>query len=118
MKNLHIDSITKSYNNKPILSDVFLSCNIGEIVGILGRNGCGKSTLLKIVYAVETSENRFVRIGDKIIKRVTDTKNIISFLPQDGFLPKGVKISTLIKCFLPQENRALLYGNEFLQPYL
>jgi len=50
MSQLHIDSVTKSYNNKVILSDVFISCQKGEIKGLIGRNGSGKSTLLKIVF--------------------------------------------------------------------
>jgi NitT/TauT family transport system ATP-binding protein len=33
----------------PILDDVSLTLNEGEIVGLLGRSGCGKSSLLRIV---------------------------------------------------------------------
>jgi NitT/TauT family transport system ATP-binding protein len=33
----------------PILDDVSLALNEGEIVGLLGRSGCGKSSLLRIV---------------------------------------------------------------------
>ena len=33
----------------PILDDVNLTLNEGEIVGLLGRSGCGKSSLLRIV---------------------------------------------------------------------
>ena len=118
MINLHVDSITKSYNGNPLLSDVFLKCELGEIIGVLGRNGCSKSTLLKIIYGVESSTNKFVRIGDRVIKNVSDTKGLLSFLPQDGYLPYGVRIRTLINCFLPKESRTILYENDFMKPYL
>jgi len=116
--NLHIDSITKSFNNEPLLSDVFLNCELGEIIGVLGRNGCGKSTLLKIIYGVESSSSRFVRVGDKVIRGVSDTKNLLSFLPQNGYLPYGVRIKTLINFFLPKENRDIICENEFMKPFL
>jgi ABC-type multidrug transport system ATPase subunit len=87
MSNLHIDSIVKSYDHKPILSDVFLHCEMGQFLGLLGRNGCGKSTLLKIIFGVEPSTNRFVRIGDKVIRGVSDTRHLMGFLPQEGYLP-------------------------------
>jgi ABC-type multidrug transport system ATPase subunit len=118
MSNLHVDSIAKTYNGNPVLSDVFLSCNPGEIIGILGRNGSGKSTLLKIIFGTEPAENRFVRVGGKIIGSVSDTRNLISFLPQEGFLPKGVRVKTSIDFFLPRASGEALCENGFLKPLL
>ena len=69
---LHVDSIEKSIDNKKILKDIYLSCETGEIVGILGRNGSGKSTLLKIIFGTMTAENKFVRVGTKVIKKITN----------------------------------------------
>ncbi|WP_317206695.1 ATP-binding cassette domain-containing protein [Tenacibaculum finnmarkense] len=70
MSRLHIDSITKSYKNKVILSDVFISCEKGEIKGLIGRNGSGKSTLLKIIFGTEKPKSKFIKVGDKIIKNM------------------------------------------------
>ncbi len=39
----------KSYNQKPVLKDIYLSFFDGAKIGILGLNGAGKSTLLKIM---------------------------------------------------------------------
>ena len=66
---LHVDSIEKSLDSKKILKDIYLSCETGEILGILGRNGSGKSTLLKIFMETMTAENKFVRVGKKVIKK-------------------------------------------------
>jgi len=118
MSRLHIDSITKSYNDKVILSDVFLSCEKGEIMGLIGRNGTGKSTLLKIVFGTEKAESKFVRIGEKLIRNVSEGRNLINYLPQDNFLPNNVKISTLIKLFLSKENWDALLNNEHIIPLL
>ncbi|MGY8913950.1 MAG: ATP-binding cassette domain-containing protein [Flavobacteriales bacterium] len=118
MSGLHIDSVRKSYNHKVILSDVFISCHKGEIKGLIGRNGSGKSTLLKIVFGTEKAESKFVRVGEKIIRNISDGRNLINYLPQDNFLPNDVKIKTLINLFLPKESRELLFQNKHIQPVL
>ncbi|KZS40606.1 ABC transporter ATP-binding protein [Aquimarina aggregata] len=118
MSKLHIDSLTKSYNNKIILSDVFISCKKGEIKGLIGLNGSGKSTLLKIIYGAEKADSKFVRVGNKIIKNVYDGRNLISYLPQDSFLPNNISIKSLINLFLQKENRPIVIENEYVKPLL
>lgn len=118
MNILHIDSITKSYGDKIILSDVFLSCKIGEIKGLIGRNGSGKSTLLKIVFGTEKAEFKFVRIGNKIIVNISDGRNLINYLPQDNFLPNNISVKLLINLFLDKENRKIVLENEYVVPLL
>ena len=49
---LEIDSIQKKFDLKSILSDVYLKCETGDILGLLGRNGSGKSTLMQIIFGV------------------------------------------------------------------
>jgi branched-chain amino acid transport system ATP-binding protein len=46
---LRIEKISTGYNKKPVLTDVSLEVNQGEIVGLIGPNGAGKSTVLKAV---------------------------------------------------------------------
>lgn len=118
MNKLHIDSLTKSYDNKVILSDIFLSCEKGEIKGLIGRNGSGKSTLLKIVFGTEKADSKFVRIGQKQIRTISDGRNLINYLPQENFLPNNTNIKTLIKLFLPEESRNNLFNNEHIKPIL
>ncbi|MEO2064231.1 MAG: ATP-binding cassette domain-containing protein [Christiangramia sp.] len=116
MNTLHVDSIRKVYAEKVILSDIFLSCSPGEIVGLLGRNGSGKSTLLKIIFGVESSENRFVRIGNKVLQNFSSSSKLINYLPQDHFLPEGLNVKHLISLFLPKSKRKLLLEQEFIRP--
>lgn len=115
MSKLHIDSVTKSYNNKVILSDIFISCKKGEIKGLIGKNGSGKSTLLKIIFGTEKADFKFVRIGNKIIKNISDGRNLINYLPQDNFLPNNISIKSLINLFLNKENRKILLENEHIK---
>jgi sulfate-transporting ATPase len=60
--------LTKSYNQKVILKDIYLSFFDGAKIGILGLNGSGKSTLLKIMAGLDKDYNgeAFVREGTKV----------------------------------------------------
>lgn len=115
---LHVDSIEKSFDDKKILKDVFLSCETGEIVGILGRNGSGKSTLLEIIFGKISAENKFVRVGTKVIKNISDNKNIIHYLSQDHFLPNHLKVKSIIDLFCNRENAVILKSNELIIPFI
>jgi len=116
MNGLHVDSIIKSYGNNQLLTDIFISCNPGEIVGLLGRNGSGKSTLLKIIFGSLNADTKFVKVGDKIINGVNDSRNLINYLPQDGFLPNHIKIKTIINLFCDKYSGEIIAENPLIRP--
>ncbi len=49
--------VSKYYDKKPILKDIFLSYFYGAKIGVLGLNGSGKSSLLKILAGVDKDFN-------------------------------------------------------------
>ena len=108
MCDLHADSITKHFDTRRILSNIYISCKKGEIKGLLGRNGSGKSTLLKIIFGSEKADFKYVRVGSKVIRTLHEGRNHINYLPQFHFLPKNIKVGHIIKLFLPKEKRYLL----------
>ena len=46
--------VSKLYDKKPVLKDIYLSFYYGAKIGVLGLNGSGKSTLLKIIAGQDT----------------------------------------------------------------
>ena len=46
---LNVSDLTFAYDNAPVLRDVCMHAEKGEIVGIVGKSGCGKSTFLKLL---------------------------------------------------------------------
>ena len=78
MNRLQIDSINKSFGDKKILNDIFLSCVKGKITGLVGRNGCGKSTLLKIIFGIEKTENKFISCISKNMRDGASGLRVIS----------------------------------------
>ena len=118
MSFLHVDSVTKNIGNRLLLSDIFLRNKKGEIDVIFGRNGSGKTTLLKIVFGIESSTTKFVKVDDKIIKSVGDSRGLINYLPQENFLPNKINIEKLIKLFLPKQVVSEVIQNQHIRPLL
>jgi lipopolysaccharide export system ATP-binding protein len=83
---LEIDSVIKSFGEQNVLTDVYLKCETGDIIGMLGRNGSGKSTLLKILFGSISSGNKFIRINGKVYNRPFKTSGLVGYLPQHNFL--------------------------------
>lgn len=117
MNKLHIDSITKSFGEKDILKDIYLSCETGNISGLLGRNGSGKSTLFQIIFGSIKGDTQYIKLNNTILKNQFDRKNKIAYLPQYSFLPKNIKIKNLINLFCDKENSAKISQSELVQPF-
>lgn len=92
MRRLEIDSIQLQYGQRKILSDVYLRCDTGQTVGLLGRNGEGKSSLMKIAFGTTGMEDYSVRINGQNIRPAFQHPTGISYLPQHHFIPSGMSI--------------------------
>ena len=111
---LEIDSVVKSFNHRPILTDIYLKCETGEIIGLLGRNGTGKSTFLKILFGTQSADNKFIRIDNRIFQNPYLTKNEICYLPQDNFIPKHLKVEKAVKLYLGKSKADMFLDDPIL----
>ena len=79
--NLAVQNLSFSYNAEtPILQDITLRAEKGEIIGIVGESGCGKSTFLKLLLRFWQKSSGEIRFGgvdvddidtDSLLKNVT-----------------------------------------------
>ncbi len=60
---LEVRGVSFSAGERPILRDVSLSLDAGEIVTLIGPNGAGKSTLVRIVLGLLRAEAGSVRLA-------------------------------------------------------
>lgn len=111
---LEIDSIQKNFGHQSIVSDVYLKCETGDIIGILGRNGCGKSTLLKIIFGVVSADFKFVRIDGKVQLKAEALFRDISYLHQDSCIPKSLSVKKAIQLSIPKEELLDFYADEMI----
>ncbi|MDR1986803.1 MAG: amino acid ABC transporter ATP-binding protein [Treponema sp.] len=61
---IRLEHISKSFGGNPVLRDISLSINKGEIVSIIGPSGAGKTTLLRTFNWLEKPDTGSVTIGD------------------------------------------------------
>lgn len=70
-KLLEILHLHKDYGNGPVLKDVSLDIQKGEVVVLIGPSGCGKSTFLRCMNGLEQIQSGEIRLDGNVI---TDSK--------------------------------------------
>ena len=98
---MEVDSVIMRYGEHTVLSDVYLKCSVGDIVGIFGRNGSGKTTLFNIIYGTCKAENSFVRIDGQVMEKGAFRCGKVGYLPQNDFFPEHLRIKEIFS-LLPQ----------------
>lgn len=96
-KILECRGLSKSYHRNPALNDITLSVEKGKIVGLLGPNGSGKTTFIKILTGLLTPDAGEVSICGMPIG--TETKKIVSYLPDHNFLIPWKTVSGMVDYF-------------------
>lgn len=99
MAKLEVDSVILRYGQRTVLQDVYLECETGRIVGLLGHNGCGKSCLLKILFGELRAEQQFVRMDDRVWMSPRRDSSDIRFLPQFHCLPGRLTATQIMDDF-------------------
>jgi ATP-binding cassette subfamily F protein uup len=64
---LSCENVSKSFGERPLLSDVSLGVSKGERIGVVGRNGAGKSTLLRVLAGAEPADSGRVTRGASVV---------------------------------------------------
>lgn len=94
---LELKNLTKNYGGVTGISDVTLSLEGGKIIGLLGSNGSGKTTLIKIIAGILQPTFGSVTVDGMNVG--TETKKIVSYLPERTYLNSWMRISDIIDYF-------------------
>ena len=86
---LEIKSLSVAYDDYPVLEDVTLNVEAGEIVAVIGPNGAGKSTLIRAVSGALPSDAGSIRIDGQDILHLSETQRArcLAVVPQARVLP-------------------------------
>ena len=83
MASVSLTNINKRYgNNAPVLHNINLEIEHGELVVLVGPSGCGKSTLLRVLCGLEDISSGELRIGDDLVNDLPPAERGIAMVFQ------------------------------------
>ncbi len=96
-------NVGKSYGKKPVLRQINVRVNRGEIVGLLGPNGAGKTTLFYIISGlISPSYGEIFLNGNKITKlpMYLRARMGVGYLPQESSIFRTMTVEQNIMSIL------------------
>lgn len=81
---LKLENLCKRYGSTPVLQNLSLNLQPGEIYGLLGPNGAGKTTTINIICGLLRADSGSVTIGDRPAGE--NTKVLVGVTPQSNLL--------------------------------
>jgi lipopolysaccharide export system ATP-binding protein len=96
-------NLGKAFKKRPVLRDVSLSVQRGEVVGLLGPNGAGKTTCFYIVTGLIAPDYGSVWLDGEDITDLPMYRRAragIGYLPQDASIFRGMTVENNVRAML------------------
>ncbi|ARC90395.1 LPS export ABC transporter ATP-binding protein [Rhodovulum sp. MB263] len=100
---LRIVDLRKSYRRRPVIRDVSLRLDRGEVVALLGPNGSGKTTCFYAVAGLLTPEGGKVLLDGRDVTMLPMYRRArlgIGYLPQEVSIFRGLNVEDNIRAVL------------------
>ena len=100
---LVIRGLRKSYRRRPVIRDVSMHLNRGEVVALLGPNGSGKTTCFYTIAGLVTPESGQVLIDGRDVTALPMYRRSrlgIGYLPQEVSIFRGLSVEDNILAVL------------------
>ena len=100
---IELDNVTFGYRvGRPVLKNINLKVNEGEMLGIVGRSGAGKSTLVNLISRLYDVNEGEIRIDQTPVKNLalSDLRRNVAMVSQDTYI------------FMGSVAKNIAYGNE------
>jgi ABC-type multidrug transport system ATPase subunit len=99
---LYISDLSLSYGRQKILNSIEIELDSGAVYGLLGLNGAGKSSLMQSLFGSNRKASLNAYLNGKPINLTRQENQIISYLPQDPFVMKGVNVTDVVQFWYPE----------------
>ncbi|RJK98991.1 LPS export ABC transporter ATP-binding protein [Paracoccus aestuarii] len=100
---LVVEGLRKSYRNRPVIRDVSVRLQRGEVVALLGPNGSGKTTCFYCIAGLVTPDAGRVAIDGRDVTRLPMFRRArmgIGYLPQEMSIFRGLSVEQNIMAVL------------------
>ena len=94
---VEIVDLHKKFGKNNVLNGVDLNINEGGIFAVLGPNGSGKTTIIKSILGMVIPDNGTIKVFNTNIKKNSNYRSKIDYLPQIANFPSNLKVIELIK---------------------
>jgi iron complex transport system ATP-binding protein len=87
-----LENLSVTLNARPVLHDVSLTLNAGEVVGLIGPNGAGKTTLMRAMLGIlpHTGRSSLASLSPR------DRGRAVAWMPQTREIAWPVSVETLV----------------------
>ena len=94
---VEIKELYKSFGKNNVLNGIDLNIDNGGIFAVLGPNGSGKTTIIKSILGMVIPDKGEIKVFDTDIKKTSDYRFKIDYLPQIANFPSNLKVNELFK---------------------
>jgi lipopolysaccharide export system ATP-binding protein len=96
-------NVAKHYRKRPVLHDVSLDVQRGEIVGLLGPNGAGKTTFFYILTGLISADAGIITLDGNDITYLPMYRRArlgLGYLPQEASIFRGMSVENNLRAVL------------------
>ena len=118
---LFADSVGKTFRGRPVVSNVSLRLNRGEVIGLLGPNGAGKTTCFYMIIGLIAADYGSIYLdghditGQPMYQRA---RMGVGYLPQEPSIFRGMTVEQNVMAVAelrqPDDARARAHVDELL----
>jgi branched-chain amino acid transport system ATP-binding protein len=116
---LRVSEIEVRYSGVPVIHDVSLEVNQGELVSVVGANGAGKSTLLKAIAGALHSSKGSIQFKNQEISHLSTADIVrmgITYVPEARLIfgPLTVKENLELGAYILKDDEAVQKNQEYV----
>ena len=107
---LELQNVAIRLGGRPLVSNVSLNINKGEVVGLLGPNGAGKTTTFNLLIGLLNPDSGTIILDGKCINKLSIPKRArlgIGYLPQEPSVFRRLTVRENLDLALFQSNISL-----------